>query len=730
MKKPPDKIINVKCNINKIIRDIKFIAPLFDACFRTNKIVIQSYQLLRLWILDHYHNNIDIPIITVDTIKMIFNVLTLNTKGGNTPKGNNLILLNNLTNFYNSNFKDLCDDKVNGSYLSQILNYTAVDMLTNIENNVKMHFFKYVNRFVNSSFKIINDNILENTKKGNKVNTRKQLNNELFQIKQDLFNNTLLSNSKYHNWINQHRNNIFPIDFINSYDFDIQTNPQRYFKSMIYMCLEIEKIGTTSYQFCPLRTDIIPKYIPIDTKSLIEIFIRENKKELLDNIEENKFSLWNTFFNLNDPIFEQSNYTFDFRIYTDCYAVSIQMLNKNNIESEKNKKNNMKIKRNEIREKTKDMTQEEKDNFRKQKEQEKKKEQDKYKLEQKEKKDKAKEEFKKLSKEEQLKIKEELKKNKEEKKLNNGTDFKYLEDLDNEELEEIKNNNWVVIDPGKKTLLYMKDKSGKELKYTNRKHTKKTKRIKYQKLLQNHRDKTNVSNIENELKKYNSRSCNLEKFKEYILNKNKINNILYEEYNKEIFRKYKWYGYINRKKADVNLIRDIKRTFGKQSILLYGDWSMKGNCNKGNLSTPNMRLKRLIGEQIKTYNLDEYNTSKLNHKTEEVCDNLYLPDKKWKIRKLHSVLTYKMENKQIGCINRDKNAVYNMLKIVNYYIIHKRRPEKYCRTIKGLNPFITSLPTILSTTSSTTKLLSNISSTNINEQDTTNIQGQVKPCLP
>ncbi len=36
---------------------------------------------------------------------------------------------------------------------------------------------------------------------------------------------------------------------------------------MIYMCLEIEKIGTKSFQFFPLRTDIAPKYIPIDTKS-------------------------------------------------------------------------------------------------------------------------------------------------------------------------------------------------------------------------------------------------------------------------------------------------------------------------------------------------------------------------------------------------------------------------------------------------------------------------------
>ena len=213
-----------------------------------------------------------------------------------------------------------------------------------------------------------------------------------------------------------------------------------------------------------------------------------------------------------------------------------------------------------------------------------------------------------------------------------------------------------------KTLLYMKDKKGKILKYTNKKHVRKTKRIKYQKLLQNYRNKNNISEIENELSNYNSKSCNLEKFKTYILNKNRINKVLFEEYNKEIFRKYKWYGYINRKKADINLIREIKKEFGKKSILLYGDWSMKGNCNKGNVSTPNMRLKRLMGIQMKTYNLDEYNTSKLNYKTEEKCENLYQHDKKGIIRKIHSVLTYQMENKQIGCINRDKNAVYNMEK--------------------------------------------------------------------
>ena len=701
-KKPPDKekLITIKCNISKIIKNKEYIPLLFDISFRTNKIVIQTYHFLRFWILQHYHNNIEIPIITTDIIKMIFNTLTISSKGGNTPKGNNLKMLNQFQNFYNLYFLDSNYEKVNSCYLSQILNSISIDILTNIENNIKLHFFKYVKKFVNSSFRKIHNNILENTQKGKKIETRKLLNKELFQVKEDLLNNTLLSDLKYHEWINQNRNNIFPLDFINSYEFDIQNNPQKYIKSMIYMCLEIEKIGCASYQFFPLRTDIIPKYIPIDTKSLIEIFIRENKNELLNNIEDNKINIWNTFFNLDNSIFKQSNYIFDYKIYTDCYSVSIQMLHKDKVECEKKKKQNMKNKRKENRENTKNMTQEEKEVYKMKLKEEKKKSEEKYKLEQKEKKDKEKEEFKKLSKDEQQKIKNKIKTEKEEK---DHIDFKYLEDLNNEELKEINNNNWVVIDPGKKTLLYMKDKNGKELKFTNKRYVKEIKRLKYQNLLQNYKNKSNISNIENELSNYNSKSCNLEIFKEYIKNKNRINNILFDDYNKEIFRKYKWYGYINRKKVETNLIREIKSTFGKNSILLFGDWSMKGKCHKGNLSTPNVRFKKLIGNNMKTYNLDEYNTSKLNYKTETLCENLYLHDKKGVPRKIHSVLTYKMENKQSGCINRDKNAVCNMVKIVNYYLLYKKRLENYCRTTKDKN---------------------------LSEQDTIKVQGQVLSYLP
>ena len=73
----------------------------------------------------------------------------------------------------------------------------------------------------------------------------------------------------------------------------------------------------------------------------------------------------------------------------------------------------------------------------------------------------------------------------------------------------------------------------------------------------------------------NSKSCILDEFKKFIKIKNELNKVLLEKYKEDIFRKYKWYGYINRKKAETDLARNIKNKFGKDVILIQGDWSDK-----------------------------------------------------------------------------------------------------------------------------------------------------------
>jgi NifB/MoaA-like Fe-S oxidoreductase len=113
-------------------------------------------------------------------------------------------------------------------------------------------------------------------------------------------------------------------------------------KNMIYMCLELEKLEVKSFQFFPLRTNIAPKYIPIDTKSIIEILINKeilkilgfnNENELKNDITGCKHKLWSYFFNLKNPIFYQKKYSFDYRILTDCFGVSIQLIHNDLVES-------------------------------------------------------------------------------------------------------------------------------------------------------------------------------------------------------------------------------------------------------------------------------------------------------------------------------------------------------------------------------------------------------------
>ena len=226
----------------------------------------------------------------------------------------------------------------------------------------------------------------------------------------------------------------------------------------------------------------------------------------------------------------------------------------------------------------------------------------------------------------------------------------------------------------------MMNDDGKFYSYTNKQRVNETKRLKYQNILKKYRDELEITSKENELSSYNSKSCNINKYREFITKKINTNEVLYKLYQNNKFRQYKWYAFINKKRTEDNMLNKIEKTYTKDSIIIIGDWSI-GKQMKNFISTPNLSLKRKLQERFKVYDIDEYRTSCLNYKTEELCNNLYLPDKKNKERKMHSILTYKMENKRNGCINRDKNGCKNIQKVFNYYIEYEERPYRYKRGV-------------------------------------------------
>ena len=634
--KPPDKYRCIKLPIQKIIKSdlpIDVLERINDAVSRTNTITTNSYFLLRLWVLQKYHNNQEIPIITEDTIRMSMKSL-VKASAGPKPKGNNLALLQEFQNIGNSIFT-LQD----GKNLSAILDYYSTTMITAIENNIKMHFIDYIKRFVNSYFKNIYQNELQNKE------FKKQFYKELQQVKNDIINDAeiLTCDEKYHTWLNANRYNIVPKNYDTSYFYDIKVNPQKYLKHMIFMNLQLEEMNTKMFQFFPLQTHLIPRHIQIDTKSLVELLIDTDKKQYFDNIETNKEKLWNTFFKLH----HMNKYVFDYTIITDGYSVSLRFLHTDFVNEERIKKDKMKNGKKLM----KGLTEEEKEI----KKQEKQVQQNKL-------------------KEENRKRRELQKKETKKKVLH---EFPYIDEVSNEFLD----GKHLFIDPGKRTLLQMMDDDGNYFSYTNKQRIKETKRIKYSSLLKNYKDKQHITEIENTLSLFNSKTCEIEKFKEYIKEKLKVNDAIATLYQDEKFRQYKWYSYINTKRTEDNMLNKIENKYGKDIKIIIGDWSI-GKQMRNFISTPNLAIKRKLNTRFEVYNIDEFRTSCLNYKTEELCNNLYLPDKRNIERKMHSILTFKMENKRKGCINRDKNGCKNIQKVFNHYIETGERPEKYKRDYK------------------------------------------------
>src|SRR5204863_4491218 len=233
-------------------------------------------------------------------------------------------------------------------------------------------------------------------------------------------------------------------------------------------------------------------------------------------------------------------------------------------------------------------------------------------------------------------------------------EYPYLEKLSEEQRDKLKENKWIVCDPGKKCLLYIKDENDNTFKYTNAKHIRRTKREEYQMKIQQKKDDTGISIVEESLSMYNKKTCQIRDFMQYISWKNYVNVFLMEEYQDKLFRQLKWYSYINRQRAEERMIKEVKEKYSKDTILIMGDWSDKCGSNPSRLkymSTPNVKLKRRLNQHFRVYNIDEYRTSCLHDHikgAEERCENLYLPIE-GKLRKMHSILTCQMPNGRWGC---------------------------------------------------------------------------------
>jgi len=149
-------------------------------------------------------------------------------------------------------------------------------------------------------------------------------------IVDDLINNTDKSENEFKIWKDTYNPFIIPENVKKNVHYDLECNPQNYLYPLIYMSLTLEEKEKKLFQFCPLRKTLIPKYMTIDTKTLITMLFDTKKHKttqgkLLDKLNENKDLIWNSLFNMEkiNKLMNPNKYIFNHMFSTDGIGCSV-----------------------------------------------------------------------------------------------------------------------------------------------------------------------------------------------------------------------------------------------------------------------------------------------------------------------------------------------------------------------------------------------------------------------
>jgi hypothetical protein len=640
--KPPDDFFKgIKTSLKSVLKHPDINLPkITNAVIKCNKIVIQTMMFMKLFLLDHYDKHNTLPYINDEFINSCMKILCNEKASGRPPKKEIKELKDRLTAFYKTEFQLLIqNENLDYTHMNTILDYLTIDILTMYENNIKLHYVEYVERYVNVIWKkkfIMNKikklNITQKVKE-QRVNN---LCNQLRKIKTDLLNVTegssnYKSHSMYHTWINQQKKFITPNKETykkNNIVYDLMCSPMDYFPCMIFMMKQIEKEEQTIYNVFPMRSEVIPKHIRLDTTTLVHLLMTKkqgNKSDFLTkgNLKRKEDKIWEFFFRTERNFFKKKYYEFHHMIETDGVSCSLLLLRKDLI----GKKLPM------------------------------------------------------MSK----------------KCLSSET---YIDELD--DYSTLQNKKIVAIDPGLNDLIYCVDadnKKANKFRYSQDQRRKETKKKKFSKIqLELKQEKINGKTIiewETELSKFNRKSLNIPKFKEYIKKKSEINGMLFTFYEKYIFRKLRLQSYRNIKKSEQKMLNNFKRIFGngEEVIVCFGDYEQKQQMKyKEPTKGKGMRtLFRKAGFQ--TYLVDEYRTSCRCSKCEVGVCVKNMIGKNPKPYRSGNVLIHGLICCKNGCgyWNRDVNGATNIYKIA-YNAIHNKERPNYLSRSKNNSGFLEEFP--------------------------------------
>jgi hypothetical protein len=216
--KPPDFIKCIKVPLKYVLKNNDINMPkILNAVDRSNKIMIHTLLFMKLHLLDYYEKNNKLPKIDKIFVNSCMKILCSENSSGRPPKKEIKEIKDILTIFYNIHYKPLIQNELlDYTHLNTVLDYLTIDILTMYENNIKLHYIEYVERFVNVVWKkkIMIEKIRKIYKTQKDRNFRiNQLCSNLRKIKNDLLNIknvNFQSKEFYHLWITDIKKKITP----------------------------------------------------------------------------------------------------------------------------------------------------------------------------------------------------------------------------------------------------------------------------------------------------------------------------------------------------------------------------------------------------------------------------------------------------------------------------------------------------------------------------------------
>src|SRR6056300_1301828 len=452
----------IKTTLKSVLHNHKEVQPVItNLVFEMNDLMIHSYQFTRLYVLKCYNDNQPLPEINEKFILYCIKVLGEKTNTGRKEKDTSM--LDTLQEFYDKEYQPLLNhEKTPLKNKSNMLPYLATQLHTSLSNNTQEHFIQHFLRFINKTTKDITED--------------KAL---LFTFKKKLLECNEETDTIFDDWKYAHLPNILPENIKKSVHYDVKVSPFDYLKGMLYMNAVLEKEDHKLFQPLPLRNNVIPKHIILDTATIISLFCPANNKEgtkkgeMHKNIKVYQHDVWNNLLNLQHKTFKSKHYQFHYQIQTDGISCSLLFIRKDL----KDKNWGSKV----------------------------------------------------PTLQEQ--------------------DFHNIEDLSIEQLDTLKDRNIVGCDPGKHSLVYMMDSQGNKLQYTASQRKIESYGKRNERILLQEKKLNNIIEKETHLSRKNSKSVDYEKFKVFLVEKDKLNKETTEFYKRDVWRKMKFRQYSYGKKS-------------------------------------------------------------------------------------------------------------------------------------------------------------------------------------